>query len=94
MLAYWVLVVIMVVFIVVGGNLDFSSWLITVNPLSPISIPFTWLIIPIIVLGTLGTYAAWSGIPLKGLPRPKRPFSQYNPFRRKRPEVRDDEENE
>lgn len=89
MLAYWVLVITLIVFLVVGGYLNFESWVITFPPPSLVSIPFAWLIVPFIVLGIIGTYAAWSGYPLKGLPRPKAPLSQYNPFKRKKQETRD-----
>jgi hypothetical protein len=93
MLAYWVLVILIVVFIVLGGYLDFESWLVTLSGL-PVSVPFTWLMTPLIVLGIVGTYAAWLGYPLKGLPELRGSIAQYDPFRRKKPERRGDQEAE
>jgi hypothetical protein len=88
-LAYWSILILATFFIIMGGHLDFESWLVTLRP--PVSVPFTWLITPFIILGILVTFAAWLGYPLKGLPRPKTPLSQYNPFRRKKQETQEDE---
>jgi hypothetical protein len=93
MLAYWVLVILIAVFIILGGYLDFESGLVTLSGL-PASIPFTWLMTPLIVLGIVGTYLAWVGYPLKGLPELRGSIAQHNPLRREEPAPRVDQEAE
>jgi hypothetical protein len=88
--AYWVVILVIIVFLILGGQLNVESWIVTLSPSA--SLPFAWLIIPLIVIGTILTFAAWLGVPMKTFLRRGTPFSQYNPFRRRTQELRDDEE--
>lgn len=46
--AYWAVLIVTIVFLVIGGQLNVESWLVTFHP--PVSFPFTWLIVPLIIL--------------------------------------------
>jgi hypothetical protein len=78
---------------------DFTTWMINFNPSYPFSlrpigyipVPFVWFIIPFIVLGILGSIAAWAGYQLMGIPRLRAPLSHYNPFRSRKKETKNDD---
>ncbi len=88
--AYWVVIIVIIVFLILGGQLNVESWIVTLRP--SVSLPFARLIIPLIVIGTILNFAAWLGVPMRSFPRRGTPFSQYNFFRRRTQETRDDEE--
>ncbi len=88
--AYWVVIIVSIVFLILGGQLNVESWIVTLSP--SVSLPFARLIIPLIVIGTILNFAAWLGVPMRSFPRRGTPFSQYNFFRRRTQETRDDEE--
>lgn len=98
---YWVLFSLIIFFLVFGGYLDFTTWMINFKPSPPFSsrpianipVPFVWFITPFIVLGILMTLAAWAGFQLSGIPRLRAPLSHYNPFRRRKKKTRNGEEN-
>jgi hypothetical protein len=98
-LGYWVLFSLLIFFLVFGGYLDFTTWMINFNPSYPFSlrpigyipVPFVWFIIPFIVLGILGSIAAWAGYQLMGIPRLRAPLSHYNPFRSRKKETKNDD---
>jgi hypothetical protein len=100
-LGYWVLFSLIIFFLVFGGYLDFTTWMINFNPPYPFSlrpigytpIPFVWFITPFIVLGFIFAILAWAGYELRGIPRLRGPPSDYNPFRRKTKHAQNSEEN-
>lgn len=100
-LGYWVIFGVLIFFLVFGGYLDVTSWMINFNPPYPFSlrpigyipVPFVWFILPFIIVGVLGTILAWAGYELLGIPRLRAPLSHYNPFRSRQKEKQNSEEN-
>lgn len=98
-LGYWVLFSLLIIFLVFGGFLDFTSWMINFDPPYPFSlrpigyipVPFVWFILPFIILGIIATIAAWAGYRLTGIPSLRTPLSHYNPFRRRKKETQNGE---
>jgi len=88
--AYWVVIIVSIVFLILGGQLNLVTWMVTLSPSA--SFPFSWLIIIIIVNVIIVTVLIWLGVPMRSLFLCGTTRSHYNPFRRRAKKPRDDEE--